>query len=323
LTVSVAELRPAIFGHTEFTAFNDTVTKLFAKWKKTNTPLLKGFAQGDHPKALIETIAEDLLAIFRTAPLLDAYDVYQHLMDYWAETMQDDCYLIADDGWREAAQPQLIVKVNNKQTKAKPDFALGKKKYLTELIPPGLIIRRYFVDEQAAIEKLEADVAALQLQLEEIAEEHGGEEGLLADAANDKGKITKASVAARLKEIKGDAAAADERKTLTDYLALIEQEAATAAKLSAAKDELTDQVAAKYQKLTEDKIKTLVVDDKWLATIAAAVQNELDRVSQTLTGRIRQLAERYATPLPQLIDEEAVLAARVDGHLKKMGAVWK
>ena len=82
-------------------------------------------------------------------------------------------------------------------------------------------------------------------------------------------------------------------------------------------------VAAQYGKLTEDEIKALVVDDKWLATLAAAVQGELDRVSQTLTGRIRQLAERYATPLPQITGEVATLAARVDEHLKKMGAVWK
>jgi type I restriction enzyme M protein len=78
----------------------------------------------------------------------------------------------------------------------------------------------------------------------------------------------------------------------------------------------------KYTELTEEEIKTLVVDDKWLATLANAVQGELDRVSQTLTGRIRQLAERYATPLPQLVDEVAALSARVDEHLKKMGAVW-
>ena len=81
-------------------------------------------------------------------------------------------------------------------------------------------------------------------------------------------------------------------------------------------------VTARYGQLTEDEIKTLVVDDKWLATLAAAVQGELDRVSQTLTGRIRQLAERYATPLPQLTGEVAALAGRVDEHLKKMGAEW-
>jgi type I restriction enzyme M protein len=72
-----------------------------------------------------------------------------------------------------------------------------------------------------------------------------------------------------------------------------------------------------------DEIKILVVDDKWLATFAATVQGELDRVSQTLTGRIRQLAERYAAPLPQRTGEVATLAARMDKHLTKMGAVWK
>ena len=78
-------------------------------------------------------------------------------------------------------------------------------------------------------------------------------------------------------------------------------------------------MAANYAQLTEDEIKTLVVDDKWLATLAAAVQGELDRVSQTLTGRIRQLAERYATPLPQIVDQVEQLATKVAKHLKKMG----
>ena len=79
---------------------------------------------------------------------------------------------------------------------------------------------------------------------------------------------------------------------------------------------------AKYSKLSDAEIKTLVVDDKWLATLATSVQSELDRVSQALTGRIKQLAERYATPLPKLTEELDILASRVDEHLKKMGFVW-
>ena len=75
-----------------------------------------------------------------------------------------------------------------------------------------------------------------------------------------------------------------------------------------------------YPKLTEAEIKVLVVEDKWMAAIGTAVQSELDRVSQTLTGRIRLLAERYAAPLPQIEDEVERLAAKVDKHLKKMGA---
>jgi len=322
LKLPIAEVKAAIFGHNEFTAFNDSVIKLFEKWQGTNTPRLKGFKKGDSPKALIETISEDLLAALRAAPLLDAYDVYQHLMDYWTATMQDDGYLIAEDGWRDAAQLRLIVEdKNKKKTKVKPDLTLGKKRYQAELIPPALVIRRWFADEQIAIEKLEADVAALKQEMEEMIEEHGGEEGLLADALNDKGKLTKASVVARLKELKGDADAADEVQVLKDYLALVEKDTVASAKLAGAQSALAVKVAAKYQKLTEEEIKSLVVDDKWLVALSAALEGELSRVSQTLAGRARELAERYAAPLPRLTDEVAALAEKVDGHLKRMEAV--
>ena len=232
-------------------------------------------------------------------------------MDYWAETMQDDVYMIVSDGWREAAKPRLIIEDKEKKTKEKPDFTVGKLKYKAELIPTALVIARYFADEQAAIEKLEAEVAASEQALEEMAEEHGGEDGLLEASKNDKDKLTKASVAARLKDIKGDADAEDERGVLNDYLALAEKAAATSAKVSVAQEALLLKVAAQFGKLTEDEIRTLVVDDKWLATLAAAVQGELDRVSQTLTGRIRQLAERYATPLPEITNQVENLAAKV------------
>ncbi|MCX6927003.1 MAG: N-6 DNA methylase, partial [Verrucomicrobia bacterium] len=323
LRVPIGEVKAAIFGHAEFTAYNESATKLFAKWKSASTPRLKGIAKGGKPKALIETLSEDLLDTFERARLLDAYDVYQHLMDYWAETMQDDVYMIVSDGWREAAKPRLIIEDKDKKTKEKPDFTVGKLKYKAELIPTALVIARYFATEQTAIEKREGEVASIEQALEEMAEEHSGEDGFLEAAKNDKDKLTRASVAARLKEIKSDADAADERKVLNDYLALTEKKAATSTIVSDAQEALLLKVAAQYGKLTEDEIKTLVVDDKWLTTLAAAVQGELDRVSQTLTGRIRQLAERYAIPLPLLTGQVATLAARVDEHLKTMGAVCK
>ena len=323
LRIPAAEIKPAIFGHPEFTAFNTKATALFESWKATNRPLLRAFSQNGLPKALIETVSEGLLGTFEQAPLLDRYDVYQHIMDYADATMQDDCYLIAADGWVEAAQPRLIIEDKTKKAKAKPDFAVGKQKYSAELIPPALIIARYYAKEQAAIDALEAKLAAFEQQLEEMAEEHGGEGGLLEDAKNDKDKINKASVAARLKEIKFDKEAAEERKALKDYLTVSEEQADANGSLKAAQESLIVKVAAQYGHLTEDEIKTLVVDDKWIATLAAAVQGELDRVSQTLTGRIRELAERYAAPLPQIADEVVALSSRVDEHLKKMGVAWK
>ena len=323
LKLSVSDLKAAILGHPEFIAFRDSITALFLKWRKTSTPRLKNISIGDKPKALIETLSEDLLESFRKAPLLDAYDVYQHLMDYWTETVQDDAYMVVGGGWREAAKPRLIVEEKEKKTKEKADFTVGKQKFKADLIPGPLLIAKYFSKEQAAIESLEAEAATIQQQLEEMAEEHGGEEGLLLGAKNEKDKLTKSSVMERLKEIKGDDEFADEQKVLKEYLALLEKESEANDRLKKSRRELESKIATKYGMLTEDDIKTLVVDDKWLATLAAAVQSELDRVSQTLTGRIRQLAERYATPLPEIITEVETLAARVDEHLKKMGAIWK
>ena len=133
-----ADVKPIIFGHAEFTAFNDSATKLFANWKKADTPLLKNFAQDGHPKALIKTLSEALPAVFAQAPLPDHCDIYPHLMDYWAMTMQDDCCLITADGWREAAKPRLVLEDKAKKTREKPDFTVGKKQYQTELMPSAL-----------------------------------------------------------------------------------------------------------------------------------------------------------------------------------------
>ena len=301
LKVAAGEIKAAIFGHAEFTTFNESVSALFAKWKKANVPLLKCIAIGGKPKVLIETLSENLLETFQRTRLLDPYDVYQHLMDYWSRAMQDDVYMLVQDGWK----------------------AVLDEKPNTDLIPQSLIIARYFAKELAAIEKLEVARDDVTRQMEELDEEHGGEDGLLSDAKTDKGKLTKISVRGRLSDIKIDKDAADERKLLEDYQALIEKESADGKQVKDAQKALEVLVMAKYSMLTADEIKTLVVDDKWLAVLAADVQSELDRVSQALTGRIRQVAERYVTPLPKLTGEIATLAARVDGHLKKMGAVWK
>ncbi len=331
LKLPIAEVKATIFAHPEFTTFNQTATKVFTDWKQASTPLLKGFAQNGHPKALIEALSEDLLNQFKPTPLVNAYDVYQHLMDYWFEAMQDDCYLIADADWQAAVQPREVLKIKGENGKfAWPkepfDYEKGKRRFKSDLVPASILITRYFATERDAIDAFEEKLADIEQQLQEMMEESSGEDGLLTEVIEgegDKQKITAKALKARLKEIGKDTDYADERKALQDYSALLDQQTALKTKLKAAQDDLEAKLDAKYPTLTEEEIKILVVDDKWLATLAHAVQGELNRVSQTLTGRIRQLAERYATPLPQLTDEVTTLASRVEKHLTKMGAVWK
>src|SRR5690606_2802696 len=148
--------------------FNGRATQRFTDWRTRATERLQAFGVDAHPKTLIEALSEDLLAAFQGVPLIDAYDVYQHLMDYWAETMQDDAYLIAADGW--VAKPSRILETDKK----------GKTKdrgWTCDLIPKGLIVARYFADEQAAIDALQAELDAAQASQTEMEEEHSGEDG--------------------------------------------------------------------------------------------------------------------------------------------------
>jgi type I restriction enzyme M protein len=329
MKLAVAEIKPVILSHKEFKAFEETVKRVFAKWKTDNTSRLKGFAQDSHVKALGETLSEDLLTTFTKAPLIHHYDIYQRFMDYWNETMQDDCYIISADGWKAGNQIREILQVKNKDGKLVwpegHDYKKGKRRFKSDLISAGILIVRYFVSENESIEAIERELGETEQQLDEQREEQGGEEGLLAEVIEgegDKQKITAKAVKSRLKEIGKDPEFADECKALEDYARLLERQADERSRLKAAKEDLDAKLGAKYPKLTEEEIKTLVVDDKWLATLAAEVQGELDRVSQTLTDRIRQLAERYATPLPKLTADVEALATRVREHLKKMGATW-
>jgi len=250
-----------------------------------------------------------LLAVFRRAPLIDAYAVYQHLMDYWAETMQDDAYLITADGW--VARIRRIVDTDKK----------GRTKdrgWTCELIPKPLIVARYFADEQTALEAKQAELDTTVASRSELEDEHGGEEGYLG--ALD--KLAKGEVNARLKEIKGERDGKDEAAVLRSWLGLSDREAALKRAVKE-QDAALDKLAYdKYAALSKADIKMLVVDDKWMAHLAAIMQSELECVSQTLAERIRQLAERYDAPLPQLTSELATLAARVEEHLARMGASW-
>ena len=184
------------------------------------------------------------------------------------------------------------------------------------------MINLYFQIEQAAIEVLETKKDEIVRQQEELQEEHGGEEGLLEEVTNDSGKITKANINERIKVIKNDTTFADELKVLKAYLKLIEQEGEISKQIKVSTQFLDKYVLTKYGNLTQDEIKELVVDDKWMPTLRQAINSEMDRISQRLTQRIKELVERYDTPLPQLTSKVEELTAKVEGHLKRMGLVW-
>jgi type I restriction enzyme M protein len=306
LKVEKEEIKQTIFQHPEFETFTSEMNALFTKWKKKSAAYLKGLQTGLKPKQVILDLSENLLALYTGKNLIDKYDVYQHLMNYWAEVMQDDCYIVAADGWKAET---YRIEVENKQKK-KVD-----KGWTCDLVPKELVINRFFLKEKKKIEALEAEGETIAGQLTELEEEHSGEEDFFAELD----KVNKGNVLARLKEIKDDADAKEEIKVLKAYLDLLEQQAESNRKIKEATAELDKKIYAKYPTLTEDEIKILVVDDKWMATIDKNIHTEMDRISQRLTQRIKELAERYETPLPMQTAEVGKLEKRVNAHLEKMG----
>jgi len=228
--------------------------------------------------------------------------------------MQDDCYLIADDGWKATTHRVIEVKKDKKGEKVKE----VDKGWACDLVPKSFLVASHFATERNAIIDLEADLESITVQITELKEEHGGEEGVFADPD----KVNKATVTAQLKEIKDDEEAKEEAEALSAWLKLSNHEADLKRRLKNAEADLDAKAYAKYPTLTETEIQTLVVDDKWLAALEAAIHGEMDSISQALTQRVKELADRYERPMPQQVRRVTELEQTVDSHLEKMGFTW-
>lgn len=315
LGVDKAAIKTTIYTHPEFTKFIDSMNRSFDVWSKKTSAQLKSLKKGVQPKKLILELSEGLLNHYQNIALINNYDIYQHLMDYWTQAMQDDFYAIASDGW--LAQTRRIIEVD-KKNKTKD------KGWTCDLIPKDLIVARYFSTEQENLENLTSKLESILSNISELEEENSGDDGIFAELRADVEEGKEASVARpkvvdRLKNIKGNTNAKDETKILTKWINLKNDEADTKKQIRDTEEFIDQKAYQKYSKLSDAEIKTLVVEDKWLASLKIAIHGETDRVSQSLTKRVKELAERYEFTVPELETQTSAYEKKVKNHLKKMG----
>lgn len=329
LKINRDKIKESIFSNPEFISYTEEVESMLGEWKRRHTPMLKGIKSDSAPKEIIRDLAEDILSIFSDKNLIDKYDIYQYLMSYWVEIMKDDVYMIIEDGW--VANEELIAK--------------------------ELVINHYFPEEKEKIDRLEGIREEKTNQREEFEEEHSGEEGFLEELKGSRG-VSKTSVQERLmtfkKEIipesnylsdelkkkaksitkttfykvewekgiidEGDIFA--ELDIIHEYLCLYEEEAESKKEIKESVAELDNKVELKYQELSKEEIKQLIVNDKWMKSIIEKIMNELEQISYRLSSRIKELALRYENKLDELEGEVKQLTAKVEGHLQRMGFEW-
>ena len=293
----------------------------FEAWREPVSQRLKALEPGFQPKALIHDLTEGLLGHYEHQPtteqLIDPYAVYQHLMDYWAETMQDDAYLIAEDGWK--AVPYRVL-----ETKKNKDGSPGKtvdKGWACDLVPKALLVQHHFAAEQAELDRLSTELESAQAAQTELEEEHSGEGAVFGDFD----KINDKEVKSRIWDLTHFMldGVDEELLVLRSWRKLSMRISDLKKRIKVQDAELDAKALARYPTLTPDEARALVVDHKWMATLGAAVHGELDRVSQALTGRVKELAERYGRTMPELVQQVSDLEARVAEHLAKMGFAWQ
>ena len=329
LNIPNEEIKNTIFHHPEFTAFGKQMNLVFDQWRTETIAYAKNLDKGLHPKKEIRRISENLLSHYSGKQLTDKYAIFQHLMEYYTEILQDDLYELAADGWLCGNEVKRLEKKTKKGDKEVIKQVSGLEGLEGRLIPPTLLIQEYFQKEQNAIDALEGQIEIVKARQEELIEENSGEDGLLSEVTDDKGKVNKVAVLKRLKEIapkKGAKKLNEETKEEFDLLELykwlFEEEADINMKLKAAMADLEVKVVLQYPKLSIVEIKTLVVEKKWMTAMEQRIRTEMDNISHRLTLRIKELAERYETPMPQLTLEVDELTANVETHLKQMKFKW-
>ena len=179
---------------------------IFKQWRAAVKDVLLSIEADTDPKNLIRKISSMLLTAYQSSLLLDNYDAYDCLLNYWNEKLQDDVYAIKANGYvvaKEIEYEYAQKKVKNESNEIVYVKDVSKiKSFDGAFIPRKIIEEVYFPEEVMAINELIEKAATLEANLNEMREEESGDEGLLNDVLNDNGdNIPKANLNNRLKEL--------------------------------------------------------------------------------------------------------------------------
>jgi len=331
LRTGEAEIRATIQANADFAAYSRKVDRALGDWVDGVRGGLSSIGPKTTPKAFVVPFAEKILAAFEPLKLIDKYDVYEALLSYWNETMSDDVYAIATDGYEAGRACEVFYKEStSKKTKEVRQKVVG---WEGRLIPRALLDRVYFTDELAALSAAKAAAESAAAAFDEYVETETEEGGVLFEyvtKADDekedddaKVKLEAKRLNADYRQLKRDAPDDEETKRLARYFELekAKKDAAKETKRLAA--ELEEKEKAKYPTLTLEELKALIVDEKWIRSVKERVVARYMAVSNRLSSRVSELAARYGETLPELEAEGVALDKAVEGHLREMGYCGK
>lgn len=298
---------------------------IFNTWKQQSETVLKNIDSTIIPKKLIRELGFSILKAYEKSKLLDNYDAYDFLLNYWNEKMQDDVYLIKASGYEAGAE--IDRKYGKKKIKDEQGIEIeieDKKKFKSFdglLIPKEIIEKEYFKDELEEISTINSTISEIDEKMNEIFEENAGEDGLINDAINDKGNITKKSLNDRIKEI-DKIKDKEEYELLISYQNLLKKKDTQNKELKSKTKSLDERIEEQYSKLTEKELKDLLVDKKWMARINNDIKDAVDSEINNIAAKLVEISKRYETTLSQLEEKAENSRNDVRNALERMGYSW-
>lgn len=236
---------------------------------------------GDNPKDLIKTWGDRLMLEMQglEVSLVNIYAPYEHLMNYWAETLQDDCYLISRDGWKVELLPPA------KKNASWED-------YFCDLLSVEVVVGVTFAEERDRIVRLKTELEEVTAEIASIDEKLADEDG--EDEIDED--------ALKVERKKNDQKAKTLKKSIKE-----------------ANEDLIRKLVKSYGEMEEDEIKGYVIDHKWAIALTARFTDELKRVKAAIVSDVQALASRYAKTLPEMENGVKSLTDKVAKHLAAMG----
>lgn len=329
LLIQKDDVHKTISENIEFLEYNKKVNNTYNEWKKIANPVLTNLNSTDSNKEIILNLSEEILEKFSKLELLDKYDVYQVLLAYWNETMNDDVLLIIQDelGYNLAKITDDIKEEPKESKKAKKDSAKEKKPkepkiigWEGRLIPKQIVLDAFFALEQKEIEKAEEKLSQTESEFEEFIENNSDENGYFTDYMGDDEKIDSKKITSRVKLLtKEKKTQNEEYKILNNYVDYESSIKSQKKHITELKKVLDDNCRNRYETFTDEEIKDLLVNRKWYKAIDDGIQNLYITVANHLTKRIVELYERYENTLSELNTKLAEEEKIVFGHLTQMG----
>lgn len=270
-------------------------TTAFGEWRLVLEELMKEIKRGCIPKQIISKLSDSILGTFQAHPtLVDPYEVYDALMEYWEETMQDDLYIISRDGWKVSAEVPL-----GKNNTPRKTYSYDQLE--CDLLPTTVVARVVFPHFLEKIEELERQKGEKE---EEISELIAEDEELFDRALNDKDQVVEKNVRELYKE--GAKKGMEKEQTPEEleawkrYVAIADEKKKYNNDLKATIKELTQEIESCYPKLSEREVQDMVLHHKWLAEISDRLDALMDSSLQSAIAQLQELSERYEKTLSQL-----------------------